>query len=130
MVAGASENLGYAAEALMLAGDFAAAQEQLGQAFAIAHTYGERIYLPQLFILQASLARAQANTTAAEAALREGLAEAESQGARWLELLVRIELGEHSGLRGAERRALAALMAELRGAEGTPAVERAATLLG
>jgi DNA-binding winged helix-turn-helix (wHTH) protein/tetratricopeptide (TPR) repeat protein len=130
VVAGASENLGYAAEALMLARDFAAAQEQLGQAFAIAHTYGERIYLPQLFILQASLARAQGNTKAAEAALREGLAEAESQGARWLELLVRIELGEHGGLRGAERRALAALMAELRGADGAPAVERASALLG
>ena len=50
MIAGGSETLGYAAEALILNGDCDGAEEQLRQAFDIVSTRGERIYLPQLFL--------------------------------------------------------------------------------
>ena len=52
MIAGGSETLGYAAEALVLHGDFDGAQEQLEQALEIVSRYGERIYLPQLLLIQ------------------------------------------------------------------------------
>ena len=59
MLAGASETLGYAAEALFLAGDLDGAQRQLDEALQIADKLGERVYLPQLFVLQAAIARAR-----------------------------------------------------------------------
>src|SRR4030095_9514830 len=50
MIAGSSEPLGYAAEALVLHGDLDGAEEQLRQAMDIVTTYGERVYLPQLLL--------------------------------------------------------------------------------
>ena len=41
--AGGSELLGYAAEALVRAGDWRAAQRQLDEAFEIANSLGERV---------------------------------------------------------------------------------------
>ena len=52
MIAGSSETLGYAAEALVLHGDLDGAEEQLRQALEIVDTYGERIYLPQLLLTE------------------------------------------------------------------------------
>ena len=48
MRSGGSEVLGYAAQALLLAGDLDAAQAQLSQALQIAEAQAERVYLPQL----------------------------------------------------------------------------------
>ena len=59
MIAGGSETLGYAAEALVLHGDLNGAEEQLRQALEIVNTYGERIYLPQLLLTEAAIARAR-----------------------------------------------------------------------
>ena len=59
MRAGASEVLGYATEALLLAGDCEGAQVQLQEAQEVADELGERVYLPQLWLLEAALARAQ-----------------------------------------------------------------------
>ena len=49
MLAGGSEVLGYATEALVLAGDWDGAQHELEDALQVADTLGERVYLPQLF---------------------------------------------------------------------------------
>ena len=65
MLAGGSEVLGYAAEALLLAGDHDGAQGQLEQAFQIADKHGERVYLPQLLLLQGAVARARGEPEAA-----------------------------------------------------------------
>ena len=65
MRAGASEVLGYAAEALLLAGDAEGAQAQLQEALQIADELGERVYLPQLLLLQAAIARARSEPEAA-----------------------------------------------------------------
>ena len=59
MLAGASENWGYAAEALVLAGDWDAAGHELEEALQFADAHGERVYLPQLFLLEAAIARAR-----------------------------------------------------------------------
>ncbi|HKN08840.1 MAG TPA: transcriptional regulator, partial [Pseudomonadota bacterium] len=67
MLAGASEVLGYAAEALVLAGDWDGAQHELEDALQVANTLGERVYLPQLFALQAAIARARGDRAAADA---------------------------------------------------------------
>ena len=70
MMAGASESLGYAAEALLLHGDWHAAQEQLDQALAIVEKYGERIYLPQLLLIEGAIAHARGEPDAAIASIR------------------------------------------------------------
>jgi hypothetical protein len=61
MLAGGSEVLGYATEALLLAGDWDGAQHELEGALQVADTLGERVYLPQLFAMQAA-SRARAAT--------------------------------------------------------------------
>ena len=95
MIAGSSETLGYAAEALVLHGDWSGAEEQLRQAFEIVNTYGERIYLPQLLLTEGAIARARGQRANADASIRRAITEARAQGALWLELLALTELCEH-----------------------------------
>jgi hypothetical protein len=129
MLTGGSEVLGYAAEALCLAGEFDGAQRELDEALRFVDAHGERVYLPQLLVLEAAIARARGQTDAAEASLRRGVEEARTQQAPWLELLALVELCEHGG--GAEdRRALAALVELLPEAAGTGPYAKATALLG
>jgi tetratricopeptide (TPR) repeat protein len=130
MLAGGSEVLGYAAEALVLAGDWDAAQQELEEALQVADTLGERVYLPQLFVMQAAIARARGDRAAADAAIRRAIAEARAQEAPWLELMALIELCGHAGATAKDRRALAALVDQLPEAHDTAAVARAQALLG
>ena len=57
--------MGYAVEALVLAGDWDAAQHELDEVFRFADEHGERVYLPQLFLLEAAIARARGDSAAA-----------------------------------------------------------------
>ena len=129
MLAGASETLAYAAEAAMLAGDWEAAQHQLEEALQIASAHGERVYLPQLFLIEAAIARARGQSVVVDAAVRRAVAEARAQEAPWLELLARVELRERDGATAEDRRALAALVDRLPEAIGTTAFTRARALL-
>ena len=129
MRAGASEVLGYAAEALLLAGDVEAAQVQLREALQIASELGEGVYLPQLLLLQATIARAQEWPEAATASVRRAVEEARKQQAPWLELIALVELCAHRSASTAEREALAELVDQLPEAEGTEPMVRARTLL-
>jgi DNA-binding winged helix-turn-helix (wHTH) protein/tetratricopeptide (TPR) repeat protein len=129
MVAGASETLGYAAEALLLHGDWQAAQEQLDQALEIVETYGERIYLPQLLLIEGAIAHARGEPDAAIASIRRASEEARAQGAGWLELLALTELCEREAASAEERRALVALIEQLTEAGGTPALASARAVL-
>ena len=153
MRAGASEVLGYAAEALLLAGDVEGAQAQLQEALQIADELGEGVYLPQLLLLQAAIARAQGRPEAGAASVRRAVEEARAQEAPWLELLALVELCAHhdaaaggapgprgaggpaarsGGHRAGGARALAApdreagLRQRRGGASGQPAASRAA----
>jgi DNA-binding winged helix-turn-helix (wHTH) protein/tetratricopeptide (TPR) repeat protein len=129
MVAGSSERLGYAAEALLLAGDFDGAQRQLEQALQIVSAYGERVYLPQLLLVESAIARARGQSAAALAAVRGAVEEARAQAAPWLELLALVELCEHEGAKAKDRQALAALVDRLPEAAETDAVARARALI-
>ncbi len=129
MLVGASETLGYATEALLLAGDLDGAQRQLDEALQIAGKLGERVYLPQLLEMQAAIARARGDRAAADAAIRGAIAEARAQEAPWLELMALIELCEHYSATAKDRRALAALVDQLPEALNTSAVRKARALL-
>ena len=83
MVAGATETLAYAAEALIAAGDFDAAQAQLDEAFALVERHDERIYLPQLRLIEAAIARHRGDPDRAGGAIRSAIEEARAQGALW-----------------------------------------------
>lgn len=130
MLAGGSEVLGYAAEALLLAGELEVAQRQVDEALQVAKTLDERVYLPQLFVIQAGIARARGEPAAAGASARRAVAEARAQEAPWLELMALLELCEHDGAAVQDRQALAALVDRLPEAADTTAVTRARALLG
>jgi tetratricopeptide (TPR) repeat protein len=129
MWAGSSEVLGYAAEALLLAGDPDGAERELRQALAIVETHGERVYLPQLLLAEAGIARARGQVAAADASLRCALQEARAQEAPWHELVVLVELCAQAGADSADLRALASLVDALPEAADTAVVEKARALL-
>jgi hypothetical protein len=56
---------------------------------------GERVYLPQLYLLEAAIARSRGERTGADASVRRAIAEARAQEAPWLELMALIELCDH-----------------------------------
>lgn len=129
MISGGSETLGYAAEALVLAGDRERAQAQLDQAFEIANTYGERIFLPQLLLVQAEIEGSRGESAAAEASIRRAVEEARAQGACWQELLALTELCERAMPTSEDRRAFAALVDQFKEAGDAALLERARRLL-
>jgi DNA-binding winged helix-turn-helix (wHTH) protein/tetratricopeptide (TPR) repeat protein len=129
MIAGSSETLGYAAEALLLDGDWRGAQEQLGQAFAIVNDFGERIYVPQLLLLEGAIAQSRGDPAGAEAAIRRAVQEAQDQGAAWLRLIALASLCERNAATSEERAALAALVDGLGETKGTTVHARARGLL-
>ena len=129
MIAGGSETLAYAAEALLLAGDWDAAEEELREALRFASTRDERVYLPQLLVLESAIARARGKPDVADASVRRAIAEAREQEAPWLELLARVDLCEHEGATAEDRDALAELVDRLPEARETAALKRARALL-
>ena len=129
MRSGASEILGYATEALLLAGDCNAAQVELQEAFRVVEELGERVYLPQLLLLEAAIARAQGQPDASIATVRRAVDEARAQEAPWLELQALVELCEHHDAVAEDHQALATLVDQLPEADGTELVKRARSLL-
>jgi DNA-binding winged helix-turn-helix (wHTH) protein/tetratricopeptide (TPR) repeat protein len=129
MRSGASEVLGYAAEALLLAGDCNAAQVELREALRVGEELGERVYLPQLLLLEAAIALAQGQPDAGIAAVRRAVDEARAQEAPWLELLALVELCEHHDATAEDQQALATLVDQLPETHGTELVKRARSLL-
>ena len=129
MLSGTTETLTYAAEALIAAGDFEAAQAQLDEALGLVERHDERICLPQLHLVDAAIARHRSNPDRAEAAIRSAIDEARAQAAPWLELLALSDLAEHANPATDELDALTALVARLVEAQDTQLVARAKALL-
>ncbi|WP_347907197.1 AAA family ATPase [Pseudomonas grandcourensis] len=129
MRSGASEVLGYAAEALLLAGDCNCAQVELQEALRVGEELGERVYLPQLLLLEAAIARAQGRPDAGSVAVRRAVEEARAQEAPWLELLALVELCEHHDAMAEDHQALATLVDQLPETDGTELVKRARSLI-
>ena len=130
MLSGATETLGYAAEALLLAGDLDGAREELDQALQISARLDERIYLPQLLTDRSgdcpSRRRCSRRKRLRAPRNRRG---ARYNDAAWFELLATAELAEHGDATSAERQALRALMDRVTEASGTVAFARARALL-
>jgi DNA-binding winged helix-turn-helix (wHTH) protein len=129
MLAGASEILGYATEALLLAGDLDAGEKQLKEALEAADKLGERVYLPQLLLMEAAIDRARGGPVGARGATARAVAEARAQEAPWLELMTLTELCAHHSATAKDRRALATLVNQLPQAHGTTALINARKLL-
>ena len=129
MRSGASEILGYATEALLLAGDCNAAQVELQEAFRVVEELGERVYLPQLLLLEAAIARAQGQPDASIAAVRRAVDEARAQEAPWLELQALVELCEHPDATADDHLALATLVDQSPETDGTELAKRARSLI-
>jgi DNA-binding winged helix-turn-helix (wHTH) protein/tetratricopeptide (TPR) repeat protein len=130
MLAGATETRGYAVEALVLARDWDAAGHDLDEVFRFADERGERVYMPQLFLLQAAIARGRGQPAAALASARRAVAEARARQAPWLELMALIGLCEHGGATAEDLHTLAALVDRLPEAGDTAAVGKARALVG
>jgi ATP/maltotriose-dependent transcriptional regulator MalT len=109
MLSGGSEVLGYAAEALLRAGDLDGAERELQRAMQVAQVQAERVYLTQLHLLQASIAHERGQHDESRAAVRRALEEARAQQAPGLELLALTRLCEDGLVEETDRRALAAL---------------------
>jgi tetratricopeptide (TPR) repeat protein len=129
MISGGSETLGYAAEALVLLGDWARAQEQLDQAFDIVNTCGEGTFLPQLLLLQAEVEGWRGDSAAAEASMRRAVMEARGQGAAWQEFLALTDLFERAIPTSEDGRALLALIDQFAETGETRQLERARRLV-
>jgi DNA-binding winged helix-turn-helix (wHTH) protein/tetratricopeptide (TPR) repeat protein len=129
MLAGSSEVRGYAAEALLLAGDWDAAQEELDEALRFANAHEERIYLPQLLLIEAAIARARGQSAAARTSVRRAVAESRALEAPWLELIALLELCRSNSATSEDRDALAALVEQLPEAIDTAPVATARALL-
>ncbi|EJM65172.1 transcriptional regulatory protein [Pseudomonas sp. GM49] len=129
MRSGDSEVLGYAAEALLLAGDYDAAHIQLQEALRVGEELGERVFLPQLLLLEAAIARTQGRPDAGSVAVRRAVEEARVQEAPWLELLARVELSEHHEATAEDHQALSTLIDQLPEIDGTELAKHAHSLL-
>jgi len=129
MLAGSSETLGYATDALLLAGDVAGARQQLEEALHLADKLGERVHLTQLHLLAARIADALGEPDTARESIRLALAEARAQEAPWLEMLALSALCEQPVATPEHRASLRAALEGIRGAEDTAPVAAARTLL-
>jgi DNA-binding winged helix-turn-helix (wHTH) protein/tetratricopeptide (TPR) repeat protein len=106
MIGGNTAVMGYAAEALILAGRWSEAHKHLEEALALAQRIGERLYLPDLLLLQARVSLGQKQLDAARSAMQAALAEARSQHALWLELSALVALCELDDAASEDRSAL------------------------
>ena len=128
-IANSTEVMGYAAEAMVLAGDWTAAERQLTTAFDRARDLGEWVYSPMLMLLQARVAEGRGDSAFALRRLREAVATARKQEAPGFELKVACALAQHPDGMPEDRVALADLLKKLPEGHDTPDVIRARSLL-
>jgi DNA-binding winged helix-turn-helix (wHTH) protein len=129
MLAGACETLGYATEALVLAGDLDGARKQVEEALRLTDKLRERVYLTQLHLLAARIAAALGEPDGALQSLRLALAEARAQEAPWLEMLALSAFCEQPAATPEHRASLRAALDRISGADDTAPVARARALL-
>ncbi|MGZ8199058.1 MAG: ATP-binding protein, partial [Burkholderiales bacterium] len=129
MRAWASEALGYAAEALALAGNWLAARQQLEQAMLCADAIGERVYMTQLLLLDARIADALGEPERARESMRQALAEARAQEAVWLQVIALSALCERKDATATDFASLRSVLDGLTEGLDTAPVARARAVL-
>lgn len=125
----ASEVLGYAVEALVLAGDWARASEQLDEALQLAVRLGDHSYLPQLLLLKRRIATAAGAAQDAADAGRQALLEARRQQSPWLEVTVLVDVCDVARPDPEDIDALRRVVADMPERSDAPLMERARSLL-
>jgi hypothetical protein len=130
MLYGSAEVLGYASEALILAGDWARAAQQVDEALQLATRLHDHSYLPQLLLLKRRIALAQGAEQEADDATRQALMEASRQRSPWLEMTVLIEVCEGAFACPGDIESLRVVVASLGDDSDAPLVQRARALLG
>jgi tetratricopeptide (TPR) repeat protein len=113
MIASSTEVMGYAAEALICAGEWEAANRELALAFARARELDEHYYVAALMMLQARVARGQGDRAGACRWLKEAVRIARRQEAAGFELEAATALVEHPDATDEDREALRALARSL-----------------
>jgi DNA-binding winged helix-turn-helix (wHTH) protein/tetratricopeptide (TPR) repeat protein len=124
-----SEILGYAAEALVRAGDWPAARRELDEAMQCAEATGEGKYRTQLLVLEGRIADALGEAQRARESMQQAVAEARAREAVWLLLLALLALCERDGSTAGDRAALRDVVEQLTEGLDTPPVARARALL-
>jgi len=117
--------LGFAAEALAIAGRWSAAQTQLDRALAISAHTGERVFVPDLLLLSARVALGRGERELAQGLAQAALREAGRQQAAWLELAARVELCELGAPAAEDLQALRDAIERLPEVRDTPLASRA-----
>jgi tetratricopeptide (TPR) repeat protein len=129
MIASSTEVMGYAVEALLLAGDVPGANRELAAAFARSRELDEHYYLPVLLVLQARAADAQGDAAGAGRWLRQAVDVARGQEAPGFELKAALALAAHSTATSGDREALRRVLESLPEGRDTQDAVRAGQLL-
>jgi DNA-binding winged helix-turn-helix (wHTH) protein len=129
MRAYAGETLGHATEALVRAGDWLAARQQLDEAMQLADSTGERRCLTQLLLLDARIADALGEPARARESVRQAIAEAIAQEALWPQLIATTALCERADASDEDARSLGSLLDRITEGLDTAPVARARALL-
>jgi tetratricopeptide (TPR) repeat protein len=128
MYASTTETLGYAATALLLAGDLDGAERQLDEAMELVQRLKERAELPNLLLRYAAIARARGDVEGARSQAHDALAAARSSGPYFV-LKCAAALCELPGAGDADFETLSRAYAGLPEGHETPFALRAARLL-
>jgi DNA-binding winged helix-turn-helix (wHTH) protein len=128
-IANCTEVMGYAAEAMILAGDWLGAEQQLSTAFDRAAELEEWVYSPMLMCLQARAAFGRGDSVLALHRLREAVTLARKQEALGFELKIACTLAEHPDSTPEDRASLSTLLNKLPAGRDTSDSVRARTLL-
>jgi hypothetical protein len=127
--AGNTETLCYAAEALMLAGDWEGAERQLDEMAALAQRIDEPAQACNLLLCRAGIATARKEPASARKFMDEALVTARAQASPFYELKVLAAICEHESAGESELQALRDSYAALPEGHDMPMARRAAALL-
>jgi len=86
MYAGCPQVLAYAADAMMLRGDWEAAQRHVDDGLALAQRMGETVAVPDLLLHRVEVARGRGDVDAARRGARDAVTESRRHGAQGFEL--------------------------------------------
>jgi tetratricopeptide (TPR) repeat protein len=128
--AGNTETLGYAAEALMLAGDWNGAERQLDAMAALARRIEEPVQDCNHLLFRARIATARSEPESARKFMDEALAVARAQASPFYELKALTAICEHPSAGANELQALRNSYAALPEGHDMQFAKRAAALLG
>lgn len=129
MFAGNTETLAYAAEALILAGDWKGAEAQLDEAMQLAQRIQESVMLTNLLLLRARVAAGRNERTRARELMQEALAIAQNQSSPYFQLRALLALCESDDRTATDVQALRELLTSLREGLDMPLARQAAALV-